>query len=254
MKNLIYILVLVLSVGAPAQEQPMTLFDKATKAYNEGNYEAAAENYEAILAQGSHSAEVYFNLGNAYYKMNRVGPSIYNYEKALLLAPEDAEIKNNLVFARNMTLDNFTTLEEPVVSRVLRGIPAYYSADRWAVISLVFIALFVAAFIAFRFLYTPFAKRMTFIASMLFLLLGLTSIFLAYQQQKAYNEDQPAIIMAEVVRVKSEPNARGQLSFELHEGTKVEVTESLDDWRKIRVSNGNTGWIPASDLRLIKDF
>lgn len=252
MRKLFYILAFLFSLSVQAQAG--SLFDAATKAYNEGDYQAAAEKYEAILDKGLHSAEVYFNLGNAYYKMNKVGPSIYNYEKALLLAPEDPEIKNNLVFARNMTLDNFTTLEEPVVSRMLRGIPAYYSADRWAVISLILIALFVASFIAFRFLLTPFSKRMAFIASMLFLLLGLSSIFLAYQQQKSYNEDQPAIIMAESVPVKSEPNARGQVAFELHEGTKVEVTEVLDNWSKIRVSNGNTGWIPASELRLIKDF
>lgn len=252
MRYWIFLIALLLTHPVPGQSTE--LFDQATTAYNEGDYQSAASKYEQILEGGEHSAEVYFNLGNSYYKMNKVGPSIYYYEKALMLAPGDQEILNNLTFARNMTLDDFTVSEEPVVSKFLKRIPAYYNADRWAIISIIMAALFVALFIAFRFLLTPFAKRITFISSIFFLLLCLSSIFLAYQQQQAYQDDQPAIIMAEAIKVRSEPNARGQYAFEIHEGSKVQVLEQLGGWGKIQASNGNTGWIPLDDVRLLKEF
>ncbi|MDX1313866.1 MAG: tetratricopeptide repeat protein, partial [Eudoraea sp.] len=80
-------------------------FDSATVAYNKGDYEKAIAYYKEILGEGKHSAALYYNLGNSFYKLNQIAPSIYYYEKALLLAPNDPEIKNNLVYAQNMTLD-----------------------------------------------------------------------------------------------------------------------------------------------------
>ncbi|MEX0315389.1 MAG: tetratricopeptide repeat protein, partial [Allomuricauda sp.] len=82
--------------------QNTALFNRATEQYNEGEYTKAIESYERILENGEHSAELYFNLGNCYYKLNAIGPSIFYYEKALLLKPNDSEILNNLSYAQNM--------------------------------------------------------------------------------------------------------------------------------------------------------
>ena len=110
---------LSLSFGFAQNE---TLFNEATELYNNGEYSAAIENYEEILENGEHSASLYFNLGNCYYKLNSIGPSIYYYEKALLLSPNNEEIKNNLRFAQNMRLDAIEEMPKTELSRIYNSI------------------------------------------------------------------------------------------------------------------------------------
>ena len=123
MKKLLTIIVLLLSLLGNAQNE--ALFNRATDAYNDGDYPKAIEYYTGILENGQHSAELYFNLGNAYYKLNQIAPSIYNYEKALLLSPNDPEIKNNLAYAQNMTLDAIETMPETVLSKIYKNITKF---------------------------------------------------------------------------------------------------------------------------------
>ena len=89
-----------------------TLFKKANTLYNNGKYLEAIDNYMSILETNTHSAELYFNLGNAHYKLNNIATSIYYYEKALQLKPNDKDIINNIAFARNMTIDAIDTVPE----------------------------------------------------------------------------------------------------------------------------------------------
>ena len=110
MKRTVLIFALFFCFGVNAQTE--ALFNRATDAYNEGNYQQAIEVYNQILDKGEHSAALYFNLGNSYYKLNQIAPSIYYYEKALLLSPNDPEIKTNLSYAQNMTLDAIEVLPE----------------------------------------------------------------------------------------------------------------------------------------------
>lgn len=118
----IYIgLLFLFSVGI-VQGQNNALFDQATEAYNVGEYQKAIESYEKILENGEHSANLYYNMGNAYYKQNQIAPSIYYYEKALLLQPNDPEIENNLAYAKNMTLDAIESLPETGLSKIYHNI------------------------------------------------------------------------------------------------------------------------------------
>ena len=114
MKKLLSVVIFLFGLVAFGQNE--TLFNQATEAYNEGAYQKAVDNYLEILDNGQHSAELYYNLGNSYYKLNQIAPSIYYYEKALLLRPNDEEIKNNLAYANNMTLDAIETLPETGLS------------------------------------------------------------------------------------------------------------------------------------------
>ncbi|WP_337251769.1 tetratricopeptide repeat protein [Maribacter halichondriae] len=116
MKKLMTFLLLLICFSVSGQNE--ALFSEASKAYNGGNYENAIQNYLEILENGQHSAEVYFNLGNSYYKLNQIAPSIYYYEKALLLRPNDSEIKNNLAYAQNMTLDAIDEMPETGLSKI----------------------------------------------------------------------------------------------------------------------------------------
>jgi tetratricopeptide (TPR) repeat protein len=243
-----------LILGGPLIGQSETLFEKATDAYNEGNYEDAIGFYEDILEQGEHSAALYFNLGNAHYKKNEIAPSIYYYEKALLLDPDDPEVKNNLVFARNMTLDAITPIPETDLERYYNKLVLALSIDGWAYLGIFFVMLFVGAYLFFLSSQTPNKKRIALFSSLVALMLAVGSTTISYLRYRAYQEDQPAIIYTREIQVRPEPNERSSPAFLLHEGTKVQVIDSLGEWAKIELADGQVGWIPEKSLRMLKDF
>ncbi|MGB5238388.1 MAG: tetratricopeptide repeat protein, partial [Flavobacteriaceae bacterium] len=132
--------------------QNTELFEEATTAYNDGKYENAIEHYLQILANGEHSSALYYNLGNCYYKTNQIAPSIYYYEKALLLSPGDKEIKNNLVYARQMTIDAIEPLPDSGLTRIYNNVIGQFTFDQWAYGAVGFIILFVLCYLAYFFL------------------------------------------------------------------------------------------------------
>lgn len=242
---------LVCTLGFSQNEQ---LFEEATAFYNQGEYTKAADNYLKILDNREHSAELYFNLGNTYYKLNKIAPSIYYYEKALLLKPNDRDIRNNLAYAQNMTLDAIEPLPQTTISKMYNQLTTYLSFDQWAYVAVGFMMLFVCCYIAFYYFKFSTQKRIAFISSLVFLLFTIIAVMLAYIQFSNFKSEQPAIVFSEEVGVKSEPNNRGQAIFTLHAGTKVNVLEQLNDWKKIAIADGTTGWIPSEDIKILKDF
>ncbi|MCM4150490.1 tetratricopeptide repeat protein [Arenibacter sp. N53] len=242
---------LVCTLGYTQNEQ---LFDQATTSYNEGEYTKAANNYLKILESGEHSAELYFNLGNTYYKLNNIAPSIYYYEKALLLKPSDQDIRTNLAYAQNMTLDAIEPLPQTTISKIYNKLTAYLSFDQWAYVAVGFMMLFVCCYIAFYYFKFSTQKRIAFISSFIFLLFSVLASLLAYLEFSKFKSDQPAIVFAEEVGIKSEPNNRSQAIFNLHAGAKVHVLEELNDWKKIQIADGKTGWLLADDIKELKDF
>ena len=252
MKKILTILFLLLSLTAPAQNE--ALFESATKAYNGGEYQTAIDNYLEILDNGQHSSALYYNLGNAYYKMNQIAPSIYYFEKALLLKPNDSEIENNLAYAQNMTLDAIDKMPKTGLSKIYESLIGAFSFDQWSYIAIVFGFLFVLCYIAFYYFRYASRKRISFILSMVSLLLSIVAIVFAYLQYSDFEANRPAIVFAVESSVKSEPNAASQEAFELHEGTKVNVLNELGQWKKIQIADGTTGWILSEDVKLLKDF
>jgi len=234
--------------------QSEALFKNANDAYNEGDYVTAADQYLEILENGEHSAELYFNLGNTYYKLNQVAPSIYYYEKALLLKPNDIEILNNLGYSQNMTLDAIETLPKTGLASLYKKVTGALSFDQWAEIAVLFMILFVLLYIAFYFFRYSTRKRIAFIGSILFLFGSIIAAVFAYIEFQDFKADNPAIVFAQESQVKTEPNDRSQQAFVLHEGTKVNVLEELDEWRKIRLADGKTGWISSENIKILKDF
>lgn len=202
-----------------------------------------------VLDNGEHSAELYFNLGNAQYKLNHIGPSVYYYEKALQLAPNDADIKNNLAFAENARIDSIEPLPETFFSKWYSSIAEIFTFNGWAILAVVFSMLFVGLFLFYYFAFTEKRKRLLFASSMfagLFLLASLTMAFLTYGD---YTKEQPAIIFASEIEVKTEPSMGSNVAFILHEGTKVQISAQDGNWYRISLADGKDGWIPASDLK-----
>lgn len=231
-----------------------SLFTAATENYNKGEYTKAIDKYEQILKNGEHSSELYFNLGNCHYKLNAIGPSIYYYEKALLLKPNDSEILNNLGYAQNMRLDAVEKMPKTEIAQLYSNFVTILSFDQWAYLAVSLFILFVLAYLSYFFLRFATQKRIAFISSVFSLILGVLSILIAYLQYQDFKTDNPAIIFSKEIKITSEPNNNSEVVFTLHEGTKVNVLEKLNDWKKIRLADGQTGWLLDENLRLLKDF
>lgn len=246
--------ILLHSVSSATAGSQDSNFEKATQAYNSGNFQEAIDYYQDILNLEQHSSAVYFNLGNAHYKLGQIAPSIYYYEKALLLKPGDREILNNLGFAQNMTLDAIQPLPQSDLHQFYSRWVNQMSMDTWAIVGIALMFLFVGGFLFFRIASSPNLKRAAFIGSLVGLFLSLFCTGMAYLQYNDYRSDNPAIVFEEEVVVRSEPNDSSPEAFRLHEGAKVQLLDPLSPWVKISLADGQTGWLPDAAVRPLKDF
>lgn len=247
MKKLLYILILLVSFSGLGQNE--TLFDQGKELYKNGKYQQAVSVWMQILDKGEHSAALYFNLGNAHYKLNHIGPSVYYYEKALQLSPNDPDIKNNLAFAENARIDSIEPLPKTVFAKWYESISSIFTFEGWAVLAIVFSILFVALFLFYYFAFSEKRKRLLFVSSMfmgVFLIASLTMAFVTYGN---YSKNQPAIIFSSEIEVKTEPSMGSNVAFTLHEGTKVQISAQDGNWYRITLADGKDGWIPATDLK-----
>lgn len=234
--------------------QNKTNFEAANALYNDGNYAEAINKYETILATKVHSAALYFNLANANYKLNNIAPSIYYYEKALQLSPNDKAITNNLAFAQNMTVDAIEKVPEVGFTKILKTIVNKANTDTWALFAIVGVLVFVALFLVYHFTYKTAIKRIAFITSVLCLFLGCVSVVMAFQKENLDKKDNPAIVFAQESKVKLDPKVASEELFRLHEGTKIQILETYDNWCKIKSSDNATGWVPLKDVKLLNVF
>jgi tetratricopeptide (TPR) repeat protein len=221
-----------------AQQGNLELFEKANSLYNKGEYQTAIEDYLKISESGQHSAELYYNLGNAYYKLNQIAPSIYYYEKALLLKPKDPDILNNLQYAENMTIDAIDVLPQTGIDRLVSSVVGVFSHTTWAIGSIVFMFLFVVVFLLYYFSSYHRQKRLFFVLSFFMLLLSIAAVVGAYKEYTIQNSKTLAIIFAKETSVTSEPNMGSEEIFQLHEGTKVNVLDTMGGWKK----NSSSRW------------
>lgn len=249
MKNLLYI---ILFTAAVVHAQ--NAFENGNKAYQKGNYQEAITFYNSILDSKKESAELYFNLGNCYYKLNKVAPAIYNFEKALLLNPDDYEIQNNLKFAQKLQIDDIKEIKEVGFNKWLLDFVAIHDYNSWAWIAVAMSVFFLFSFVGYYFSQTSLLKRVFFIGMLICFLFLLLSATAATFKKEQDTNDRPAIIFEEITPVKTEPKSDATDAFLLHEGTKVFIKDTLANWRKIEILDGKSGWIDARTIKELKQY
>lgn len=227
-------------------------FEKGNALYQKGKYDQAIAAYESVLATKQHSSELYFNLGNCYYKLNKVAPAIYNYEKALVLNPDDLEISNNLKFAQKMQIDEIKEIPTVGFSKMVHDFASIFHYNTWAWISVGFSILFLLCFIGYYFSKLTVTKRIFFFGMFGLILLLLISVSAAISEKNDFENERPAIVFAEMGLVKSEPQKGSNTVFTIHEGTKVFVKETMENWRKIQLTDGTEGWIEKTAIKEVK--
>lgn len=237
-------------VGFAAQAQNLdSLFVQANKSYQQEDYLNSLELYTAIENQNVVSGELFYNMANVYYKTNKVAHAIYYYEKALSIEPNNKDILFNLEFAKRMTLDNIEELPKSVSQRFRDNIVLKFTYNTWAVISVSFAFLFAILFLLYHFSYATSLKRIYFITSSITVIMVSLSLLFSYQNYQYATSTRTAIIFAQQAQVKSAPTKSSEVNFELHEGTKVFVLESLDNWVKIKIADGKIGWIEEDNMK-----
>ncbi|QIE60029.1 tetratricopeptide repeat protein [Rasiella rasia] len=247
MKHLFFILVVL--TGTLGWSQNNALFEQGKEHYKNDKFQEAINSWEKVLANGKHSSSLYFNLANANYKLNKVGPSIFYYEKALQLAPGDADIKTNLKFAENARIDAIEPLPKTIFSKWYHAIASLFTYNGWAKLAVMASIFFVLLFLSYWFIVAEGKKRLFFTTAMLSLGLLVVSTIMAFQTYADATKDKPAIVFAESSEARAEPKMGSEVAFVLHEGTKVQIISEEDAWVRVLLVNGKDGWIPSSDIK-----
>ncbi|MCL7752413.1 tetratricopeptide repeat protein [Polaribacter sp. Z022] len=252
MKRILFLL-LIIANSVTAQNVD-SLFVSANNLYKNGKFQKAIDLYKKVESQELVSSELYYNLGNSYYKLNKVGPSIYYYEKALKLNPLNDDVKNNLVFAKRLALDNIEELPQTVLQKFNANYLQKLSYNQWAIVVVVFSFLGSLLFLLFYFAEVPSKKRFYFVTSIACFIILLSSLFITINQYNSSLANKEAIVYTEKTDVKNAPTLNSEDVFTLHEGTKVIVLDSVDNWKKIKIADGKIGWIIAEDIKLFDDI
>lgn len=252
LKSIVFILLSTV-VFANESDEVSKAFANANELYKKENYEAAATKYEYINTNLKvESAELYFNLGNCYYKLDKVAPAIYNFEKALLFNSNDEVIKTNLEFAQKKAIDDIKTVPEVGISKAIYAFVSKWHYDSWAWAAVIMSMLFLLTFLGYYFGNTTLIKRIFFTAMFVFLVGIIIAVSAAFLQKQNDVTTKPAIVFSSAVNVKAGPKNTSEDVMVLHEGTKVFVLETLDNWKKIQLTDKTQGWIEKDAIKELK--
>lgn len=248
MKNILYVVFLLTSQIFFAQ----TGFETGNDLYQKGKYQEALNAYESVVNNHKQSAELFYNLGNCYYKLNKVAPAIYNYEKALVLKPNDGDVLNNLKFAQKRTIDEIKVIPKVGFGKLLRDFTGIYHYNTWGWISIGFSVLFLLSFIGYYFSQITVSKRIFFFSMFVFVIMLMISVASAIFEKSHFENEKPAIVFVEMTDVRSEPQKMASTVVVLHEGTKVYVEEAVVGWKKVQLTDGTEGWIESKSIKEVK--
>lgn len=249
--KLILLLLFVLSLPVKMNGQDTT----AAQAYRDQDYKKSIELYEELVAKGIHedkeSAQLYYNLGNAYFRDNQLGKAILNYERALLLNPGDSDIRHNLRFAQNRTEDRIETAGDLFLTHWFHAVRDLYHSNGWANLGAILFILLLLSVGTFLFVRILWIRKSAFYAGLvLVVLIVMTNIF-AFNQKNERIHRNNAIVMTGAARVTAAPNENSNALFELHEGTKVKIRSSDAEWYEIEIANGSVGWTNKNNVEII---
>lgn len=247
--TLLYIVPLIAMLLFPFGGYAITK-QNADDAYRKGNYQQAIADYNELLGKGV-SADIYYNLGNAYYRSDNLAHAILSYERALRLAPGDKDIRFNLQFANSKTIDKITPTDDNVFVTLYKSVVSFTSVDNWARTAILSIILALVLMLAYLFASQIVVRKIGFYGGIAFIVIFILSNVFAWQQKNDYEHSSGAIIMVPSVGVKASPVSKSADAFVLHEGTHVDITDGMKGWKMIRVADGREGWINPSAIEMI---
>ena len=254
MKKLVLLISCVFGLsiaGMAASDLIADQWENANLCYINAEYDEAVQAYEAIADTGYLSGKLFYNLGNAYFKSGNIAKAILNYHKAIILSPFDKDARYNLSVANSFVKDRIDAVPEFFLSSWFRSLRSLFNANGWAVISIVLLAVSLGAFLIFIIVDPKSWRKCGFFTGITcFVLFIFTVVFAAIDKHNLKHPSQ-AVVMQQVVAVKSSPDPAGSDLFVLHEGTCVKIVSSYDSWTEILIPDGNKGWLNSDAVELI---
>jgi tetratricopeptide (TPR) repeat protein len=233
---------------ASSQEE---LIVKSNQFYQSGNYAQAVQLYQQVLTDGYESPTLYYNLGNSYYRLGKIGFAILNYERAQRLAPNDDDIAHNLALANSRIVDKIDNIPPFLLLRWWESLLAFFTISGWTYTAYFFYILVLLSIALFFFTKSPFRQKLSLYSAAGFIfLLIITATLLAIRMNRELNYKN-GVVIEQAVTVKLSPDDKSTDAFVLHEGIKVRLEDKVNDWVRIRLKDGKVGWLPEKDLRTI---
>lgn len=248
------IIILVYSHSVYSSELDDVMFKKGTELYSNKKYQDAAEVFEKIVDKGVSSPELFYNLGNCYYRLGKTAITIYYYEKAAKLNPSDEDIAHNLMIANLRTIDKFDEVPEFFINAWINDIRDSRTSGEWSVVALIFLWVSMVLISGFILIYSVAIKKVLFASAILSLFLFMGSLSMSVMKSINDRNHITAIVFSASAYVKSSPDSDGTDLFILHEGSKIQILDEIkqgEKWSKIRLPNGKTGWMLSSEARTI---
>jgi tetratricopeptide (TPR) repeat protein len=248
-KQLIKILLLLIIFSSVSFSSDVSeLMQKGNEYYRTNQFQLAIDEYNKLVSQGYEGASLYYNLGNAYYRLGKVGYAIMYYEKALKFSPSDEDIIHNLAFTRLNLKDKVDTLPSFFIFTWWEGLVGAFSVSGWTIIAYVFYILLLIAAVAYFFSRNSSQQRISFYSGVGLLFLLVFSIVLLNVKMNKEYKIKNGIIVSSIATAKYGPDATQKDVFVIHEGLKVRLINSVDNWVEIRLDDGKIGWIPDQDI------
>ena len=228
-----------------AEDSAEALFFKANQSYKEGRFQDAVDGYLRLIESGVQNGHIYYNLGNAYLRLDDLGSAILFYERARLLIPRDADLNFNLRYALDQTRDAIPASQSVIRQGFFWLNDLTFSELFWS------FAVLNTAF--FSILLTRLFYRAEWSYYLFLILLIFTAVAACSSGLKWYelDTDDRAVILNEEVNVRSGPDPQDTVLFKIHEGTMVHHERSEDGWVLVHLSEEKRGWVQAKDLERI---
>jgi tetratricopeptide (TPR) repeat protein len=251
MKYFLSISVLFLSVLLYGSSAVDSMYIQAGKDYSEGRFEQALITYQAIVDSGYESPDLYYNMGNAAFRSNKLGFAVVYFEKALKLDPSHEESKKNLAHISRYKEDQLENVPELFIRKWIRSVYQLFPLKVWSYTAIVLFAIMLAGGLIYIFSSFLALKKIGFFTGLTALILFILSLTAAANRHSEFVSPDRAIIINPSVVVKSTPSLSGTDLFVLHEGAKVKTDERVGEWIEITISDGRVGWIPVESMVII---
>lgn len=223
----------------------------ASTSYAKGDYQAAITAYEQVLATGKHSEALYYNLGNSYFKYGDLGRAILNFERVLLFDPSDEDALNNLAVARLQLKDEISSIPSFFLKTWWINLRNIASVNVWGILGLLLFWGGIAGLAFWQLAKIRKKRKQGFLIGIVLILLSLLPISLALSANAHAKNSDEAIILSKETTLRSGPDKLSNEVAVLHQGTKVELLDLIDTWHKVRLANGEKGWLVAGSFEEI---
>jgi tetratricopeptide (TPR) repeat protein len=250
-ENMLKLLIIILSPFLLFASAAEDLFKEGNELYRSNEFAQAIEKYELVAAQNYISAELFYNLGNAYFREGMLGYAILNYEKAIKLSPSDEDIKHNLQYAYSRTIDKTESLPKFFIFEWWEGFLSIFSVSGWSITAyIIFLILLTSAgfyFFTKRLLF----QRVSFYSGIVTFFLLIFTIGIITVKLKREMNVYYAVVVETRINAKQAPDEKSQNAFLIHEGLKLRLEERVENWAKIRLQDGKVGWVPLHTVKII---